>query len=339
VANVATANATLDSRGIPHPRPYQINEYGASNEQNPADGAWYIARLERAGADGLRANWAGGGNLHNDLGNLLVRDSAGRYQPKGEWWVYNYYATQTGQIASVTPSANYDGFATRDTGMAKVLVGGGRTTGNIAVNLQRIDAVADVVRNNQVRISVQRVPYNGGGAVAGPVTVQDSVVTLANNAATVNLPHTAVDDTFTITVLPPSGTPPPTGQQIVGGQSGRCLEVPNSTTTNGTQVQLGDCGSATGQRWTYTAGRQLTVHGGTKCLDASGAGTSDGTQVIIWDCNGQANQQWNVNANGSIAGQQSGRCLDATGGGTANGTKIVLWSCSGQSHQQWSLRN
>ena len=67
VANVATANATLDSRGIPHPRPYQINEYGAPNEQNPGDGSWYIARLERAGADGLRANWAGGGNLHNDL--------------------------------------------------------------------------------------------------------------------------------------------------------------------------------------------------------------------------------------------------------------------------------
>ncbi|RSM65586.1 beta-xylosidase [Actinoplanes sp. ATCC 53533] len=338
VANVATANTTLDSRGIPHPRPYQINEYGASNEQNPADGAWYIARLERAGADGLRANWAGGTNLHNDLGNLLVRDAAGRYQPKGEWWVYNYYASQTGQTASVTPSANYDAFATRDTGLAKVLVGGGRTTGNIAVTLQRIDAVTDVVRNNQVRIQVQRVPYNGGGAVTGPVTVQDSVVTLANNAATVNLPHTAVDDTFTVTVLPPSETPPPVGQQIVGGQSGRCLEVPNSTTTNGTQVQLWDCGSATGQRWTYTAGRQLTVHGGAKCLDASGAGTGDGTQIIIWDCNGQPNQQWNVNANGTITGQQSGRCLDATGAGTANGTKIVLWSCGGQANQLWSLR-
>ncbi|WP_246277689.1 GH39 family glycosyl hydrolase [Phytohabitans rumicis] len=33
VANVATANSTLDARGIPHPRAYQVNEYGASNEQ------------------------------------------------------------------------------------------------------------------------------------------------------------------------------------------------------------------------------------------------------------------------------------------------------------------
>jgi len=337
VANVATANSTLDARGIPHPRPYQINEYGASNEQNPGDGSWYIARLERAGADGLRANWAGGGNLHNDLGNLLVRDSAGQYQPKGEWWVYNFYASQTGQIVPVTPSSHYDGFATRDSGVAKVLVGGGTTTGNVAVGLQRLDATTGIVRDNQVRVVVERVPHNGGGAVAGRVTVQDTVVTLSNNATTVNVPHTNIDETFTITVLPPGDTPPPTGQQIVGGQSGRCLEVPGSTTSNGTQTQLWDCGVATGQRWTYTSGRQLTVYGGSKCLDANGAGTSNGTQVIIWDCNGQANQQWNVNANGSITGQQSGLCLDANGAGTANGTKIILWSCNGQSNQRWSL--
>ncbi len=340
VANVATANSTLDSRGIPHPRPYQINEYGASNEQNPGDGSWYIARLERAGADGLRANWAGGGNLHNDLGNLLVRDSAGQYQPKGEWWVYNFYASQTGQIVPVTASANYDGFATRDSGVAKVLVGGGRTTGNVAVSLQRLDATTGIVSNNQVRVLVERVPYNGGGAVAGRVTVQDSVVTLSNNATTVNVPHTNIDETFTITVLPPGDTPPPpVGQQIVGGQSTRCLEVPNSATTNGTQVQLWDCGTATGQRWTYTAGRQLTVYGGTKCLDANGAGTSNGTQVIIWDCHGGTNQQWNVNSNGTITGQQSGLCLDATGAGTANGTRIILWACNGQANQRWSLRS
>jgi hypothetical protein len=339
VANVATANSTLDSRGIPHPRPYQINEYGASNEQNPGDGSWYIARLERAGADGLRANWASGGNLHNDLGNLLVHNSAGQYQPKGEWWVYNFYASQTGQIVPVTASANYDGFATRDSGVAKVLVGGGRTTGNVAVNLQRLDATTDIVRNNQVRVKVERIPYNGGGAVAGPVTVQDSVVTLSNNATTVNVPHTNIDETFTITVLPPGDTPPPpAGQQIVGGQSARCLEVPNSTTTNGTQMQLWDCGTATGQRWTYTSGRQLTVYGGTKCLDANGAGSSNGTQVIIWDCHGGTNQQWNVNSNGTITGQQSGLCLDANAAGTANGTKIILWSCNGQSNQVWNLR-
>ena len=104
------------------------------------------------------------------------------------------------------------------------------------------------------------------------------------------------------------GTP----TRIVGGQSGRCLDVPNSSTTNGTQAQLWDCTGAASQTWTYTAASQLMVYGN-KCLDASGRGTTNGTAVIIWDCNGQTNQQWNVNANGTITGVQSGLCLDANG--------------------------
>jgi hypothetical protein len=128
------------------------------------------------------------------------------------------------------------------------------------------------------------------------------------------------------------------GGQIVGGQSGRCIDVPNATTTNGTQVQLWDCQTGASQRWTYTAGKQLTGPGN-KCLDANGAGTTNGTTVIIWDCHGQPNQQWNVNTNGTITNAQSGLCIDANGAGTTNGTKIILWSCSGGANQRWTLRN
>jgi hypothetical protein len=143
---------------------------------------------------------------------------------------------------------------------------------------------------------------------------------------------------------PPSSPPPsspPSGQSnvtIVGTASGRCVDVPASSTTNGTQVQLWDCHGNANQRWTYTANRQLTVYGN-KCLDANGQGTSNGTTVVIWDCNGQANQQWNIDATGAITGVQSGLCLDASGAGTANGTRIQLWSCHGGSNQKWSLRS
>jgi hypothetical protein len=131
------------------------------------------------------------------------------------------------------------------------------------------------------------------------------------------------------------------GQQnveIVGGQSGRCVDVPGAATTNGTQVQLWDCHGGTNQRWAYTAGKQLTVYGN-KCLDTSGAGTTNGTAVVIWDCSSGLNQQWNLNANLTITNVQSGLCVDANGAGTANGTKILLWSCNGGTNQQWSLRN
>jgi hypothetical protein len=218
VANVAAADTTLNTRGIAHSRPYQINEYGASNEQNPAGGAWYIARLERAGADGLRANWASGSNLHNDLASLLVHDSSGQYQPKGEWWAYQFYGSQTGQIASVTASSSYDGFATKAEGSAKVLVGGS-TTGNISVNLQHLDSTSGVVQNSRVRVLAQRIPYNNGAAVSGPVTVQDSVVTVSGNAATINLSHTTAQDAFTITLLPPDGSGPSSASPSSGKPS------------------------------------------------------------------------------------------------------------------------
>ncbi|GAA1786609.1 RICIN domain-containing protein [Luedemannella flava] len=143
----------------------------------------------------------------------------------------------------------------------------------------------------------------------------------------------------TPTSAPPT-SPPPTGQSnvmIVGAGSGRCIDVPNTSTSNGTQVQLWDCQGGTNQRWTYTANRQLMVYGN-KCLDANGRGTSNGTAVIIWDCNGQNNQQWILNSNGTISGVQSGLCLDATGAATANGTRIQLYSCHTNANQRWSLR-
>ncbi|MDI5981620.1 RICIN domain-containing protein [Amycolatopsis magusensis] len=342
VANAAAANSTLDSRGIPHPRPYQINEYGAPEEQNPGDGSWYIARLERAGADGLRAHWGGGGNLHNDLANLLVRNPAGVHQPKGEWWVYRFYGSQTGQIASVTPSPAYDGFATKTTGVAKVLVGGGGTTGNIAVDLRRLDTTTGIVQNNQVRVIAQRVPHNGGAAVQGPETILNSVVTLSGNATTVNLPHTNADDTFTITLQSPSDT----GFQSVAAvqHSQQCLDNTGSSTADGNRQQQFPCEGGDQQLWnfrpvsaasgTYTVVNQQTG----KCLDVSGSATTDGAAVQQRSClTGAANQEFTlrkVTYSGNnphdfqLVARHSGKCVDVSEISTAAGAPVHQWTCN-----------
>ncbi|MFF5158186.1 endo-1,4-beta-xylanase [Streptomyces sp. NPDC000348] len=129
-------------------------------------------------------------------------------------------------------------------------------------------------------------------------------------------------------------TPPPTdGGQIKGVGSGRCLDVPNAGTTDGTQVQLWDCHSNSNQQWTYTDAGELRVYGN-KCLDA--AGTGNGAKVQIYSCWGGDNQKWRLNSDGSIVGVQSGLCLDAAGAGTANGTLIQLYSCSNGSNQRWT---
>ncbi|MGC2997484.1 endo-1,4-beta-xylanase [Streptomyces sp. G35A] len=128
-------------------------------------------------------------------------------------------------------------------------------------------------------------------------------------------------------------TPPPTGGQIKGVGSGRCLDVPNASTTDGTQLQLWDCHSNTNQQWTYTDAGELRVYGN-KCLDA--AGTGNGAKVQIYSCWGGDNQKWRLNSDGSIVGVQSGLCLDAAGSGTANGTLIQLYSCSNGNNQRWT---
>ncbi|WP_338682765.1 endo-1,4-beta-xylanase [Streptomyces acidiscabies] len=127
-------------------------------------------------------------------------------------------------------------------------------------------------------------------------------------------------------------TPPPTGGGTIKGvSSGRCLDVPGSSTTDGTQLQIYDCHTNANQQWASTAAGELTVYGN-KCLDAGGTGV--GTRVQIYSCWGADNQKWRLNSDGTITGVQSGLCLDTVAGGTANGTLIQLNSCA--SSQRWT---
>ncbi|MEZ0110644.1 hypothetical protein ABH920_004659 [Catenulispora sp. EB89] len=134
-------------------------------------------------------------------------------------------------------------------------------------------------------------------------------------------------------------TPPPNGSPLHAVGAGKCLDVPNATTTGGTQVQIYDCNGQSNQSFTHTSTGAITVTdaGTTDCLDANNKGTTNGTKVIIWPCNGQNNQQWNLNSNGTITGAQSGLCLDVSGASTADGALVQLWTCNGQSNQQWTL--
>ncbi|MFE7434703.1 endo-1,4-beta-xylanase [Streptomyces tendae] len=153
---------------------------------------------------------------------------------------------------------------------------------------------------------------------------------LFNNDGSKKAAYTAVLNTLNGGDSP---EPPADGGQIKGVGSGRCLDVPDASTSDGTQLQLWDCHSGTNQQWAYTAAGELRVYGD-KCLDAAGSG--NGTKVQIYGCWGGDNQKWRLNSDGSIVGVQSGLCLDAVGGGTANGTLIQLYSCSNGANQRWT---
>ncbi|MFE5910568.1 endo-1,4-beta-xylanase [Streptomyces wedmorensis] len=131
----------------------------------------------------------------------------------------------------------------------------------------------------------------------------------------------------------PNPNPTPGAGPIKGVASGRCVDVPSSSTTDGTQVQLWDCNGRTNQQWTLTSAGELRVYGD-KCLDA--AGTANGSKVQIYSCWGGDNQKWRLNTDGTIVGVQSGLCLDAAANGTANGTLIQLYSCWNGTNQRWT---
>jgi alpha-galactosidase len=131
---------------------------------------------------------------------------------------------------------------------------------------------------------------------------------------------------------PPPTSAPPTSGTFVSAASGRCLDIPNSNTANGTQPVIWDCNGQTNQRWTVN-GQTLQALG--KCLDAPTNATA-GSKVQIWDCNGGANQRWTLNSNGTISGAQSGLCLDVNSAATANGALVILWTCTGAANQRWT---
>ncbi|ETS82724.1 hypothetical protein PFICI_04600 [Pestalotiopsis fici W106-1] len=109
-------NGFRQTYGLPE-RPLVINEYGSlDGEQTPAGAAWYIGQFERYNVAGLRANWAGGYELHDFLANLLGKGNKG-YFPVGEWQVYNYYTmNMTGQRVATSSSADdvFEVFATHE---------------------------------------------------------------------------------------------------------------------------------------------------------------------------------------------------------------------------------
>ncbi|MET8893940.1 lectin [Streptomyces albogriseolus] len=127
--------------------------------------------------------------------------------------------------------------------------------------------------------------------------------------------------------------PTPTGE--IRGVNGKCLDVDNAGTADGTRVQIYACNSSAAQRWTVSA--DGTLRALNKCLDVSGGGTADGTRVQLWTCNGTGSQVWAAQSDGTVRNPQSGKCLDASGGTWDDRTPVHLWTCHTGPNQKWTL--
>jgi lysophospholipase L1-like esterase len=120
------------------------------------------------------------------------------------------------------------------------------------------------------------------------------------------------------------------------GIAGKCADVANAGTADGTAVQLWTCNGSAAQKWTFAPGAGGTLRTLGKCLDVSNSGTANRTKVQLWTCNGSGAQRWAAGTNSSLVNPQSGRCLDDPNSATADGTRLQIYDCNGTAAQQWT---
>ncbi|MFI7578641.1 family 16 glycoside hydrolase [Micromonospora sp. NPDC049497] len=171
------------------------------------------------------------------------------------------------------------------------------------------------------------------GNTASTTTHDVTAVTARYVRLNITAPTSTTDPAariYEFEVYAPSGG----GSGTITGIGGKCLDVSNSATADGTKIQLWNCNGTNAQKWSRV-GDTFQALG--KCLDVDKGGTADGTKVQLWTCNGTGSQVWQPQSNGSILNPQSGKVLDAAGGSSADGTQIHIWTYVGGANQHWVI--
>jgi hypothetical protein len=139
-------------------------------------------------------------------------------------------------------------------------------------------------------------------------------------------------DSFTFLT---GGNPPATRTGPVRGLAGKCLDVRNGSSADGSQIQLLSCNGSAAQQWTVNSDGTLRALG--KCLDVNAGASADGTKIQLWSCHGGAPQQWAAQSDGTLRNPGSAKCLDVSGNSSADGAVVHLWSCNSGANQKWTL--
>jgi len=145
---------------------------------------------------------------------------------------------------------------------------------------------------------------------------------------------TAVVAVASLAVTSATGVDAATATGSITGFGGKCVDVTNGSSANGTRVQLWTCNGGNAQQWSVRDDGSVSALG--KCLDVAGGSVNNGAAVQVYDCDGGTAQRWSVDA-GRLVNAGSGKCLDATGVSSADGTPLQIWSCSTGANQQWTL--
>lgn len=137
---------------------------------------------------------------------------------------------------------------------------------------------------------------------------------------------------------------PPFGRQdwsILNLNTGKCLEIENSTLDNGGRAQQWQCANIATMRWTAVPVegewyRLINANSG-KCLEIENSSTDDGGDAQQWTC-GSYNMQWKsvpASYGWQIVNRLSGKCLEIENSSGRNGARAQQWTCADIPTMEW----
>jgi GH43 family beta-xylosidase len=152
------------------------------------------------------------------------------------------------------------------------------------------------------------------------------------------IPAPAIDPSYSMPIA--NGT-----YRIKSKVTGQCLDVPNGSTTPGTQLQEWTDNGNIAQKWVFTSlGNgyyKIKSAASNLCLDDAGASLNAGNILIEWNDIGGAAQEWRVQDMGSgyfkIISRKSLLALNVPNSNTTPGTKLEQWYENQYDAELWSI--
>ena len=325
--------------------PISINEYcdpDHSLEGQPGSSARYIAKFERYKVESACISWwfvPSPGRL----GSLLATNT----QKGAGWYFYKWYGDMSGNMVSVTPpnddSNLVDGAACVDSNARYIsFIFGGPNDGTINTTIKNIPSFI----GSTASVKIEKIDWVSKDTISnGTTTISNSNYSVVNGQISVSLSGCNNSSGYRIYITPGSGGILSGGTyKLINRNSGKALDVKESSTANGADVIQWSAGSGNNQKWVITNmgnGYKLINVNSQKALDVYNNSTAEGADVIQWTDSGQNNQRWNLidlgNGYYNVVNVNSGKLLDVDRGSLADGGNVLQWSNNGGYNQQWQI--
>ncbi|MFD5697077.1 RICIN domain-containing protein [Streptomyces lasiicapitis] len=141
-----------------------------------------------------------------------------------------------------------------------------------------------------------------------------------------------------LVMVTPSTSQADTWMLFVNYNSGRCLEIADSSSANGARAQQWSCNGQDAARWRMSWVNSERVYfklvnkATGKCLEIENSSKANGARAQQWACkSGVQGQIWGRGSNGRLVNAASGKDLEIENSSKANGARAQQWGEWGSS--------